>query len=123
MSVSIKLPSGITVSSPAVTIKEAFKDLSFWTNEYPHKCGNCGKPNVVPSHRIVNDDSYFEAKCTDCGYTLSFGQHKKGDSLYSKERKEGWKKPYTGGSERNESPQSRSGMGAASHPDDDSIPY
>ena len=120
MAVSIKLPSGITVSSTSMKIKDIFKDLSFWSTEFPTKCGNCKSVNVFPSAREVESNYYYEAKCGDCGHSLSFGQYKTGEGLFAK-KKDGWKPPYKGGdSERQEAPRSQSNNG----PDDgDSIPY
>lgn len=105
MAVSIKLPSGITVTSTATKIKDIFKDLSFWGSEFPTKCGNCKSSNLAPSYRETKDgDSYYEAKCGDCGHTLGFGQFKAGEGLFAK-KKDGWRPPYTGGSEQRETPR------------------
>jgi phage FluMu protein Com len=102
MAVSIKLPSGITVSSTSTKIKDIFKDLSFWSTEFPTKCGNCKSVNVFPSHRDVESNSYYEAKCGDCGHTLSFGQYKTGEGLFAK-KKDGWRPPYVGKQDDRES--------------------
>ena len=43
--------------------------------------------------RTVEGNDYFELKCTDCGAVLSFGQHKKGGTLFPKRKDEsGWLK-------------------------------
>lgn len=118
MSVSLKLPSGITVTSTATKIKDIFKDLSFWGSEWPAKCGNCKSQNIVPSHREVEGNSYYEAKCGDCGHSLSFGQYKTGEGLFAK-KKDGWRPPYKGGdSERQEAPRSH-----APESDTSDVPY
>lgn len=90
----MKLPSGLTVSTSATDVKQVFKDLSFFGTEFPHKCGHCKSINIVPSYRETQaGDSYYEAKCTDCGYVAKFGQYKSGGTLFFK-RKEGWQPPF-----------------------------
>lgn len=115
MAVQIKLPSGITVTSAATKIKDIFKDLSFWASEFPSKCGHCGSTNVLPSHREHDSNSYYEAKCSDCSHTLSFGQYKTGEGLFAK-KSDGWKPPYKGAGAQAQAPK-------GGDDGDDSIPY
>lgn len=117
MAVSIKLPSGITVTSTATDEKQAITELNFWANEFPAECGNCKSTNITPRHRVSGKFNYYEARCGKCGHTLSFGQYESGVGLFAK-RKDGWKPPYQGGgSERQESQKQ------SQESDDDSIPY
>ena len=114
MAVSIKLPSGITVSSTSTKIKDIFKDLSFWASEWPSKCGNCKSVNVFPSARETDGFHFYEAKCGDCGHSLSFGQYREGDGLFAK-KSDGWKPPFKGKEAQQQAPKQA--------PDEDGEPY
>lgn len=62
--------------------------------EADSQCGCCGSANVHYSVRTFEDNDYYELACTDCSAKLSFGQHKKGGTLFPKRDGEsrGWKK-------------------------------
>lgn len=53
-------------------------------------CGKCGSENVRFVTREVDGNKFFELKCMErnCRARLSFGSHKKGDTLFPK-RKDG----------------------------------
>jgi DNA-directed RNA polymerase subunit RPC12/RpoP len=84
----------IPVQVEADTIKDLIMGLTFFT-EAPCECGHCGGPNLSPQGRVVEDNSYFEIKCKDCGFRLPLGQHKKGDTLFVNNSK-GWQEPFRG---------------------------
>lgn len=54
-------------------------------------CKHCKSENTRLSVREVESNKYFERVCTGCGYRFSFGQHKKGGSLFPKGG-QGWTK-------------------------------
>lgn len=69
--------------------KEIFKELSTLQEIFSESsCGMCKGENLKYVVRNVEDNDYYEIRCTSCGATLSFGQHKKGGTLFPK-RKDG----------------------------------
>jgi hypothetical protein len=86
--------------------KEVFKELAIIQEIFAEEqCGVCGNHNIKFVVRNVESNDYYELRCTDskCGATLSFGQHKKGGTLFPKRKDDdnnyipnkGWHK-YTG---------------------------
>jgi len=65
------------------------------------ECGLCHGKDIRLRHRIVDDNSFFEAACGNsaCRAKLEFGQTKKGDGLFPRRKDEtgaylqngGWK--------------------------------
>lgn len=69
--------------------KEVFKELSAVQEIFgEEKCGLCKKNNLKFVVRNVDSNDYFEIRCNDCGGVLSFGQHKKGGTLFPKRKGE-----------------------------------
>lgn len=69
--------------------KELFKEIAQIQEIFGEdKCGMCKKDNIKLSLRTIEDNDYFELKCVSCGATLSFGQHKKGGTLFPKRKDE-----------------------------------
>ena len=67
--------------------KEIFKELAVVQEIFgEEKCGSCGKNNLRYLVRNVDDNNYYEIRCNDCGAILSFGQHKKGGTLFPKRK-------------------------------------
>lgn len=67
--------------------KEIFKELATLQEIFgEEKCGSCGKNNLRFVVRNVEDNDYYELRCSDCGSVLSFGQHKKGGTLFPKRK-------------------------------------
>lgn len=67
--------------------KEVFKELAAIQEIFGEdNCGMCGKNNLKFVVRNVDGNDYFELKCGDCGGILSFGQHKKGGTLFPKRK-------------------------------------
>ena len=113
MPLQIKLPSGLVISTAASEVKQQFKDISFWANDFPSQCGNCKGRNIVPEHHRNQDgNDFFHARCLDCKYEAAFGQHKTGGTLFFKNE---WKPPF-----RKSDTQPASG---AALEDGDEIPY
>jgi len=71
--------------------KEIFKEIAAIQEIFGEdSCGLCGNNNVKFIVRNVDGNDYFELKCCDhkCGAILSFGQHKKGGTLFPKRKDE-----------------------------------
>jgi len=67
--------------------KELFKELATIQEIFGEdKCGCCSKNNLKYLVRNVDDNNYYELRCNDCGAILSFGQHKKGGTLFPKRK-------------------------------------
>lgn len=67
--------------------KEIFKELAVIQEIFSEdKCGGCGKNNIKFIVRNVDSNDYYELRCNDCGSVLSFGQHKKGGTLFPKRK-------------------------------------
>jgi len=69
--------------------KEVFKELAIIQEIFSEdKCGSCGKTSIKYVCRNVEGNDYYELRCNDCGSVLSFGQHKKGGTLFPKRKDE-----------------------------------
>lgn len=67
--------------------KEVFKELATIQEIFSEdKCGQCNKNSIKYIVRNVDGNDYYELKCNDCGAVLSFGQHKKGGTLFPKRK-------------------------------------
>ena len=47
-------------------------------------CGKCQSAHIYPRARTAQEFVYYELVCSDCGAKLSFGQHKKGGTMWAK---------------------------------------
>jgi hypothetical protein len=67
--------------------KEVFKELATIQEIFGEtKCGLCGSTNIRFVVRNVDGNDYYELRCLDCGAILSYGQHKKGGTLFPKRK-------------------------------------
>ena len=67
--------------------KELFKEIANIQEIFAEsKCGVCGSENIKFVVRVVDENEYYELRCMDCGAILSFGQHKKGGTLFPKRK-------------------------------------
>lgn len=67
--------------------KEVFKELATIQEIFGEtKCGLCGSTNIKFVVRNVDGNDYYELRCLDCGAILSYGQHKKGGTLFPKRK-------------------------------------
>ena len=67
--------------------KEIFKKLSSIQEIFGEaECGLCKCTNLRFAVRSVDGNDYYELKCTKCGASLAFGQHKKGGTLFPKRK-------------------------------------
>lgn len=76
--------------------KDLFKGIAQLQEifEADSQCGCCDSNALRYSVRTVEDNDYYELVCSACHAKLSFGQHKKGGTLFAKREGEsrGWKK-------------------------------
>ena len=69
--------------------KEIFKELAVVQEIfYEEHCDVCKKDNLKFVVRNVDGNDYYEIRCLSCGSVLSFGQHKKGGTLFPKRKDE-----------------------------------
>jgi hypothetical protein len=67
--------------------KEIFKELALIQEIFGEKqCGMCKNTDIKFICRTVEGNDYYELKCSSCSGVLSFGQHKKGGTLFPKRR-------------------------------------
>lgn len=67
--------------------KEIFKELAAIQEIFGEECcGLCKSKNLKFLVRNIEGNDYFEIRCADCGAILSFGQHKKGGTLFPKRK-------------------------------------
>ncbi len=67
--------------------KEIFKELSAIQEIFGEEsCGICGHNNIKFIVRNIENNDYFELRCSDCSAILAFGQHKKGGTLFPKRK-------------------------------------
>lgn len=67
--------------------KEVFKELALIQEIFAEeKCGLCNNTNLRFVVRNVDGNDYYELRCSDCGAILSYGQHKKGGTLFPKRK-------------------------------------
>ena len=67
--------------------KEIFKKLSSIQEIFGEaECGLCKCTNLRFAVRSGEGNDYYELKCTKCGASLAFGQHKKGGTLFPKRK-------------------------------------
>ena len=83
--INYKFNENVTVQLEVGDPKEAFETLSNYAEILTHdKCGKCKSGNIKPQVRVVDDNKFYELVCQDCGGTLAFGSHKKGNTLFPK---------------------------------------
>lgn len=49
-------------------------------------CGKCGHENIRFVVRTVDDNQYYELRCSSCGARLAFGANKKGGGLFPRRK-------------------------------------
>lgn len=87
MKVKYKVNNNLEFELEGSGQKEVFKELATIQEIFgEHCCGLCQKSNLKFVVRNVEGNDYYELRCNDCGGTLSFGQHKKGGTLFPKRK-------------------------------------
>ena len=89
MKVLFKPSDKLTFEIEGAGQKEIFKGLAMVQEVFSEaKCGVCGSENIKFVVRTVEGNDYYELRCMGCGDALSFGQHKKGGTLFPKRKDE-----------------------------------
>jgi len=87
MKVTYKANDKLSFELEAAGQKEIFKELALIQEIFSEdKCGLCKATNLKSIVRSVEGNDYYELRCMDCGAILSFGQHKKGGTLFPKRK-------------------------------------
>lgn len=82
-----KINNRISFEIDAEGQKELFKEISTVQEIFGENvCGMCESEDIRFVVRNVEDNDYYELRCSKCGATLSFGQHKKGNTLFPKRK-------------------------------------
>lgn len=107
------------IKATGETPKDVFGDLASMAEilDASEACGKCGCTEIAPRVRRIEEDVFYEAKCTasDCGATLGFGQSRKGGFLFPKRKDEekkwmpnkGWTIYSAGGNQQQDTRQSQ----------------
>jgi hypothetical protein len=86
----------ITVKITGNDTKDLFEQIAKFDEIFCNNltCKNCNKGETRLNVRNVESNNYYERVCNGCGFTFSFGQHKKGGTLFPKydKGKGGWSK-------------------------------
>lgn len=89
MKIQYKVNDSCTIEVEGDTQKDVFKELASSVEIFGQisECGKC-QSVAVPRVRIVEDNAYHEAACTNikCRCVLAFGQAKKGGGLFPKRK-------------------------------------
>lgn len=89
MKLSFKTRTGCLIETSQVeTEKDLFRAVARLQEIFSadHQCGCCESNDIQHRARIVDDNEYFELSCVSCTASLSFGQTKKGGSLFAKRK-------------------------------------
>ena len=87
MKVLYKASDKLTFELEGSGQKEIFKELAIIQEIFSEeKCGLCGSTSFKFIVRNVDGNDYFELRWSDCGAILSFGQHKKGGTLFPRRK-------------------------------------
>tara|TARA_R100000808_G_scaffold63_1_gene511 strand:- start:8332 stop:8682 length:351 start_codon:yes stop_codon:yes gene_type:complete len=77
----------VSVELEAETQKDAFEQLSDFQEIFDEiACGKCASENLRFVVRNVDDNQFYEIRCSDCGARLEFGSMKKGGKLFPRRK-------------------------------------
>jgi hypothetical protein len=83
MQVQLKVSPNVIVSAEADKQTDIFEQLAGLQEIFGEgKCGKCGDTNLRYVVRTVDDDKFYEVRCTKCWAVLTFGVKKKGNVLF-----------------------------------------
>lgn len=89
MKLKYKVSEKLEVELDVTGQKEIFKELATLQEIFGEShCGMCDSDNLKFCVRNVDDNDYYELRCNKCAAILSFGQHKKGGTLFPKRKDE-----------------------------------
>ena len=84
--------NGFLIEVEAEGVKQAVKMMSEYVEFFGvRECVKCKGTTLAPQHNQDKEGhDYYKLRCTSCGATLDFGQHKTGGTLFVKRKdKEG----------------------------------
>lgn len=79
----------ITAEFDADSQRDLFTEINKFQEVFEEdKCGKCGNTDIKYVVRTVDDNQYYELRCSSvkCGARLAFGAHKKGGGLFPKRK-------------------------------------
>lgn len=82
-----KVDERLTFELEATDQKGIFAELSSIQEIFGEsQCGKCNSHDLKFVVREVDDNKYYEIRCKKCGAKFSFGQAKKGGTLFPKKK-------------------------------------
>jgi PHP family Zn ribbon phosphoesterase len=93
MKVTYKVNDKLTFELESEGQKQLFEDLGNIQEIFGEaECGKCQSNEIRYRVRDVEENKYYELKCSKCGARFSFGQHKKGGTLFpqKKDKENNW---------------------------------
>jgi hypothetical protein len=89
MKVSFRVRPELLIEIEEKSQKDLFEALAKAQEVFGERaCGKCGKTNLKFNIRTADDNTFYELVCLDCGARLSFGAHKKNDTLFPRRSEE-----------------------------------
>lgn len=86
MQATLHLPR-VSVIVNSESQKGLFKELAAADEVFGEKnCGMCKSENIHFKVRTVEENDYYELTCDDCFAKLSYGQNKKGNTIFPKRK-------------------------------------
>jgi len=77
----------ITAELEGDSPKDLFSQLSKFQEVFDQcYCGKCKSENIRFVERVVEDNAFYELRCSDCYAKLAFGSNKKGGGLFPKRK-------------------------------------
>ena len=77
----------INVQVEGESQKDIFTELGRFQEVFEEDtCGKCGADDIKFIVRTVDDNQYYELRCSKCASRLAFGVHKKGGGLFPKRK-------------------------------------
>lgn len=81
--------ASLSVEFDVTSQKQLFEELALFQEVFDEcACGKCGSENLKFVTRTVDDNTYYELRCLDCGAKLTFGVNKNGKTLFPKRKDE-----------------------------------
>lgn len=87
MKLTVKLSDVLSAELEASDQKDIFEELSSLQEVFgQNQCGKCKGTNLKFQVREVDGNKFYETRCQSCGAKLSFGAHKKGNSIFPRRK-------------------------------------
>jgi DNA-directed RNA polymerase subunit RPC12/RpoP len=77
----------ITAEFEGDSQRDVFEQISKFQEVFEQNaCGKCANENIRFVVRSVDDNHYYELRCSNCGARLAFGAHKVGGGLFPRRK-------------------------------------